>query len=175
MNDESAIIVPVAEVEPIVGEWRLKHDPAAKLGVPAHITLLYPFRPSQAAAAEINRMAGFFAQFPSFDFSFTEVRRFTGTAYLYPDKARQFIEITTRIVREWPDCLPYKGEFSEVVPHLTVAHQVETSVLDTVEQALRAHLPIQCCAREAQLLFKDPSGVWSRKASFAFADQRSRS
>jgi hypothetical protein len=54
MGNESAIIIPIPEAEPIVGPLRLQYDGAARLGVPAHITVLYPFYPIQAAIGEIE-------------------------------------------------------------------------------------------------------------------------
>jgi hypothetical protein len=41
---QSAIVVVVEEAEPVVGAHRLRHDPVASLGVPAHVTILYPLR-----------------------------------------------------------------------------------------------------------------------------------
>ena len=41
----SALIVAVPEVEPLVGDWRSRYDNAT-LGVPAHVTLLFPFVPA---------------------------------------------------------------------------------------------------------------------------------
>jgi hypothetical protein len=43
MPNESAIILPCAEAEPFVAPLPLQFDRSARLGVPAHITLLYPF------------------------------------------------------------------------------------------------------------------------------------
>src|SRR4051812_32565116 len=45
---ESAILLAVPEAEPLVHEWRAKGDPSAAHGVPAHVTLLYPFLPVEA-------------------------------------------------------------------------------------------------------------------------------
>ena len=42
----SALIVNVPEADPVVGEWRERYD-NARLGIPAHITLLFPFVPSE--------------------------------------------------------------------------------------------------------------------------------
>ena len=44
---ESAIIVPV-QVPVAVGRLRDRMDPSAAQGVPAHVTLLYPFMPPEA-------------------------------------------------------------------------------------------------------------------------------
>jgi hypothetical protein len=42
---ESALLVPVPAAEPAVGQHRARLDEAARDGVPAHITVLYPFLP----------------------------------------------------------------------------------------------------------------------------------
>lgn len=51
---ESAIIVPVPETERVVGRHRQVLDRAASRGVPAHITVQYPFiRPDQVTTSTI--------------------------------------------------------------------------------------------------------------------------
>ncbi|HEV8561156.1 MAG TPA: hypothetical protein VGR06_32930 [Actinophytocola sp.] len=40
---ESALIVAVPEAEPVVGRHRRDLDHSAQWGVPAHVTVLYPF------------------------------------------------------------------------------------------------------------------------------------
>jgi hypothetical protein len=42
---ESAFIVCVPEAEPHVAVLRERFDASARLGLPAHITMLYPFMP----------------------------------------------------------------------------------------------------------------------------------
>ena len=42
---ESALVVLVPEAEALVKPFRDRYDPSAAVGVPAHITLLYPFKP----------------------------------------------------------------------------------------------------------------------------------
>jgi hypothetical protein len=41
----SALVVLVLEAEASVKPFRDRHDPSAAAGMPAHITLLYPFKP----------------------------------------------------------------------------------------------------------------------------------
>jgi hypothetical protein len=49
---ESTILVPVPEAEPVVGQLRARLDRAASRGIPAHVTILYPFvPPGQITAA----------------------------------------------------------------------------------------------------------------------------
>jgi hypothetical protein len=41
---ESTLVVVVPEAEALVGSFRDLYDPVAAAGVPAHITVLYPFK-----------------------------------------------------------------------------------------------------------------------------------
>jgi hypothetical protein len=43
VHSQSALIAAVPAVELVVGGWRERDDSAATRGVPAHVTLLYPF------------------------------------------------------------------------------------------------------------------------------------
>jgi 2'-5' RNA ligase len=169
MANESAIILPIPEVEPLVGPLRLQYDRAARLGVPAHITLLFPFCPPQAIADEVETLKDVCASIDAFSFSFTEVRRFPATAYLHPDKSEVFAQITKTLMKMWPDYRPYGGAFADIVPHLTVADKVDGKALSAVEAALRGQLPITCVAREIWLLISDDAGKWSRRAWFPLA------
>jgi hypothetical protein len=90
MVNETAIIIPVPEVELVVGVLRLEYDPTARLGVPAHITVLYPFCPLQSVGTEIKALGEACRSIEMFPFSFTEVRRFPSTVYLHPDKTKAF-------------------------------------------------------------------------------------
>jgi 2'-5' RNA ligase len=169
MANESAVIIPIPEVEPIVGPLRLQCDQAAQLGVPAHITLLYPFCPPQAVADEINALRDVCTSIHAFPFSFTEVRRFPATAYLHPDQSERFAQITRTLARAWPDYKPYGGAVAEIIPHLTVADRVNAETLNAVENSVRRYLPIKCAAREIWLLTSDAAGMWSRSALFPLA------
>jgi hypothetical protein len=169
MGNESAIVVPIPEVEGIVGQLRLRYDAAARLGVPAHVTLLYPFRPVEGLAGEIEALREVCGAIEAFPFAFTEVRRFSATAYLHPDKSERFAQVIRTLVKKWPDCEPYGGAFADIVPHLTVADKVDTETLSAVEDSLRSRLPIRCVANEVLLLTSDQEGMWSKRASFSLA------
>jgi 2'-5' RNA ligase len=166
MANESAIIVPVGEAEPIVAPLRLQHDKSARLGVPAHITLLYPFLPPHFAESETENLTKLFSAIPAFEFSLIEVRRFPQTAYLHPNEPQRFTEIVRKLLERWPDCRPYNGAYSDIIPHLTVADCADAQTLDMVQEYLLKHLPIACLGKEAWLLFSNDIGFWSRKACF---------
>lgn len=169
MANESAVIIPIPEVEPIVGPLRWQYDRAARLGVPAHVTLLYPFCPVQAVADEIDALRNVCTSIQAFPFSFTEVRRFPATAYLHTDKSERFAQITRTLAKTWPDYRPYGGAFADIIPHLTIADRVGEETLNAVDNSLRPYLPIKCMAREIWLLTSDDAGMWSRSALFPLA------
>ena len=169
MGNEAAIIAPIPEVEAVVGPLRQRHDRAALLGVPAHITLLYPFFSAHSAINEIATLREVCANFESFGFAFTEVRRFSATCYLSPDRSDAFTEMIRALIHRWPQCVPYGGAHAEIVPHLTVADGVDAATMDAVEVVLRRQLPIRCVAGEIWLMTSDEGGVWSRAADFRMA------
>ena len=166
MANESAVIIPIPAVEPIVGQLRLQFDGSARLGAPAHVTLLYPFFPAEDVWDKIRALRDACASIEAFAFSFVDVRRFPATAYLYPDQPGRFAQITRTLMKIWPELKPYGGAFSDIVPHLTVADRVDSETLAAVEDSLRPQLPVRCMAKDVWLLTSDATGVWSKTASF---------
>ena len=83
---ESALVILVPEAEPLVQAYRERFDPSAALGVPAHITLLYPFiEPEKIDSDILGKVTECFRGFAPIAFSLTEVRRFPAeTLYLAP-------------------------------------------------------------------------------------------
>jgi len=50
---ESALVILVPEAEAVVGRLRQRSDPSAAVGMPAHITINYPFLPGVPADTEM--------------------------------------------------------------------------------------------------------------------------
>jgi len=58
----SGLIVEVPEAEPAVARWRAQLDPLAAQGVPAHVTVLYPFLPVTEIDGQVrSRLTALFA------------------------------------------------------------------------------------------------------------------
>ncbi len=139
---ETALVVLVPEAEPIVAEHRLRHDPAAADGVPAHVTVLYPFR-ADVDEASVASVAAVAATVPAFDATFRTTARFPGVVlYLDPEPAAPFRELIARCIAAFPDCPPYGGTIPDPLPHLTVADGVPTSIADALDAEVHAGLPI---------------------------------
>jgi len=163
----TALIITVPEAEALVGDWRERYDNAS-LGIPAHVTLLFPFVPSEKAddtlLADLSELFG--AQ-PAFSFSLPRVARFPEVAWLAPEPATPFRRLTELIYSRYPDYPPYEGVHDEIIPHLTVGVG-DAALQDEIEAALRPQLPIYAEARHVTLLVEDDVGRWRVLDEFLF-------
>ena len=151
----SAVLALVPEAEPVVGELRAALDPTASAGVPAHVTVLYPFAPpSEITDATVAALRDAVSDVPSFRFRLDDVGWF-GTEYVWlaPNPSEPFDELTARVARAFPDHPPYGGEH-EPHPHLTVGyrrHASEAALRDAADRVSR-HLPVEARIDRLHLL-----------------------
>lgn len=160
---ESALVVPVPAAEPAVSHWRRLFDPAARWGVPAHVTVLYPFLPPvEISEATTGGLRDLFSQFGGFEFTLGSTGRFgEEVLFLRPEPADRFLALTEKVVEEWPDFQPYGGIHEGVVPHLTVAVRDSNAHFDRLEADLASHMPILAYAESVSLMVGCQSaGSW---------------
>ena len=172
---EAALVVIVPEAEPLVGPFRAKHDPAAAWGVPAHITINYPFIPGvMPTAGVLSRLSKRFAEVSPFSFTLDRIARFPKVIYLAPKPVAPFVQLTEKAAEEFPDSPPYGGRFDTITPHLTVAYSGDRDLLASVQQkfsdASSGHLPINAFADRVWLM-DDSAGRWEKRASFALGSR----
>ena len=155
----SAVIVRVP-VPPGIERLRTRWDRAASLGVPAHVTVLFPFlAPGDLVPAARRELAAIAAATDPFEVSFTRVDRFPTVVYLAPEPDTPFARLTAEIAARYPDHPPYGGAFEEVVPHLTVAESA-TAPLDQIALAAAEHLPIRHRVTMLEVLVEGVEGRW---------------
>src|SRR5215213_6065499 len=160
------LIVPVPEAEAIVEPWLERYLPIWKLGVPAHVTLLFPFLTlDQLDAAALADLSGLFAGTPSIRVTFAEVGQFPEVVYLAPEPRDWFTSLT-RTLSDRFGLLPYGGLHAEVVPHLTVALHADRTAQAEIAAELRALLPIETTVHDVWLMEEEQDGHWHRAATF---------
>jgi hypothetical protein len=166
---QSGLVVVVPEAEPLVGEHRRRFDPRAAVGVPAHVTVLYPFLPpDQLDEGVLDRIRDLVAQVPEFPFALTRTAWFGDEVlWLAPEPDDGFARLTGLLSAEFPDYPPYGGEFEVITFHLTVGDRAPVPQLRAAERALAAGLPVRCNARVVTLLAEQESGSWRAVATFA--------
>lgn len=171
---QTGLIVRIPEAEPAVRGWRERLDPSAQAGVPAHITVLFPFLDeSRIDALVYSALADVLGSRQAFDLRFERCGRLPEVLYLVPEPDTQLRQLTEAIADRWPEAPPYGGRFAEIVPHLTVAQGQEDAVLEEIEADLAGRLPFTSHVSSVELMVHD--GVkWQERASFALGE-RSRS
>lgn len=167
-SQESALVVLVPEAERLVKPFRDKYDPSAARGMPAHITVLYPFKtPQELSVATVTTLQDLFARHAAFTFSLAQLRRFPDILYLAPVPDGPFKELTRVVVKRFPETPPYGGVFGEIIPHLTVAQadprQLETIVAE-FERAAQGQLPVRASMAEVTLMANE-DGRWQVRAA----------
>jgi 2'-5' RNA ligase len=167
------VVVPVPAAEPVVSTWRERFDGSAAQGMPAHITVLYPFLPEERLSGEVlTRLRELCAGMPALDVLFRRTGRFSGVLYLDPEPADGPRQLTLAIAEQWPEAPPYRGSFAEVIPHLTVAHGADDGVLDDIDADVLRRLPVSARLVEACLYVFDGER-WQPRARLPFQGRRS--
>ncbi|WP_426405175.1 2'-5' RNA ligase family protein [Streptomyces sp. R-07] len=156
----------MAEAEPLVEHWRRRFDASAAAGIPAHVTVLFPFLDIDLISAEvIGDLTALIAGHGPFTVRFDECGRFPDVLYLAPTPDQPFRALTESIAARWQEAPPYGGQFAEIIPHLTVAHEQPPRVLDEVEAALATRLPVLATISSVGLFVSDGHS-WRRHAEF---------
>ena len=150
------MLATVEEAEPLVGQWRRRFDPSASAGVPAHVTVLVPFldidRITDPVVGDLRTLIGARS---SFTVRFEECRRFPEVLYLAPTPDQPFRALTESIAKRWPEAPPYEGQFTEVIPHLTVAHGQQRQIFEELEAELADQLPATATISSVSLFVSD--------------------
>jgi hypothetical protein len=151
---QTAVIVPVPAMDPVVGRWRARYDRSEPLGVPAHVTICVPFAPLGDVAGLAELVAGT----GSLRVRFASLAEFPGVLYAEPDPGDPFRALTRALARRWPEYPPYGGQFGdEVTPHLTIAESADPGVLAEARADVLPRLPMETVLAGAVLLAFDGS------------------
>lgn len=151
---ESALIVAVPEAEPVVAAHRAALDPGAGDGVPAHVTVLFPFLPpGRLDDGTLATVAGLVATVPVFDVVLTRVEWFGDrVVWLSPEPAEPFRALTMTLWRRFPETPPYAGEHTDVVPHLTIGTDAPRERLAAAAASAAGYLPIAARIESVRLI-----------------------
>jgi 2'-5' RNA ligase len=170
----SALVVVAAEAEPMVAEWRLRYQPkAVEHGLPAHLTILFPFVPATEIDDErLKELRRLYAPVRPFAYELASVESFPDAAWLAPVPAEPFHALVDRARQAFPALPPYGDPEHVVVPHCTVGTHDDPEAVQAMVRALREdlgpRLPIRCRAAELVLLAEQEAGTWARREAFPF-------
>jgi 2'-5' RNA ligase len=155
----SAVIVRVPIPAPLE-RLRRRWDRAAGLGVPSHVTLLFPFLDATALDGAARRtIADVAAGVAPFTVRFERIGRFPNVLYLAPEPADPFRRLTFELAAKFPDHPPYGGAFDDVIPHLTIAWNAEAP-FEAIAGAVRAALPVERPVSSLEVLIQTTDDRW---------------
>jgi 2'-5' RNA ligase len=153
---QTAVIAAVPAVEQLVGRHRRHLDGAAAWGVPAHVTVLYPFvDPATVDEHLVAVLAAAVRSVAAFDCRFARTAWFgEDVVYLDPEPAQPFRELTAAVWTAFPEHPPYGGAYDDVVPHLTVGERrlADVAALQAAERDVRGGLPVATRIGEVLLI-----------------------
>jgi 2'-5' RNA ligase len=162
---DTALVLFVPEADPAVCSWREAHDPSAAEGMPAHITVLYPFVADETLNDQLlGEIATICGEVPAMGFTFSEFGRFPGVLWLKPDTTL-CSQLVTRVRTRWPECLPYGRSNLEVIPHLTITDGASEAVAAQAQADVGRYLPLEAAISAVTLVVFD-GRAWVRQHEF---------
>lgn len=173
VDKRTALVVPVPALDPVVGGHRAELDTAAGWGVPAHVTVLYPFLAPVDATADTTSCAvrSAVASVRAFKCAFERTSWFgQDVLWLAPDPTGPFVELTRAVWAVFPQTPPYGGAHGDdVVPHLTVG-ELRNGTPEQLRQAeddVRHSLPVTTRIDRVWLVLgNDQPASWRLAAIF---------
>ena len=154
------MIVPVG-IPPALAALRDAGDPMAARGVPAHVTVLFPFLPAGALTAAVRAtLAGLAAASPRFIARFDHVERREHLVWLVPADQRPFLSLTAAVAATWPDFPPYGGMHDDLIAHLTLIETSDDGEREAARSAAEAVGGFDVAVDELTVIAEDGSGAW---------------
>lgn len=166
-NGQSGLVIPVPAAGPLLASVAARYPGTVREGVPAHVSLLYPFVPADELDERVTGTLGklLVEQVPV-TVKFVECYRRGGFVALRPDPIAGLTELVNAARRRWPDVKPYGGIYGDVEPHVTVAVSSSEETAATIEREVTADLPISAELREAWVVVFE--GRWTLRERFEF-------
>ncbi len=158
----SAVILPVDLPGPLEA-YRQRHVADAPMGLPAHVTLRYPFVPAEAlTAAHVERLERSVAGSPAFEYRLASVERWPDTLYVAPQPTAPFDELAARLAAAWPEW-PLYGDGSPFEAHVTLGEPADAPEETALRLAAGACLPAGRAATTVLLVVEGADGRWETR------------
>ena len=161
---ESALVALVPELDPVLDAHRRRLDTGAIRGVPAHVTVLYPWIPPANITNDVlTALGSVLREHPAFDLTFDAIRWFGDeVAYVRPNPDNAFRQLTAAIWQHWPDHPPYEGRIADPIPHLTIGDTGRSPELEAAAAEIEGSLPVRCRIERLHLMAgTDEMGSWT--------------
>jgi 2'-5' RNA ligase len=164
---EATALILRATLPPRLEALRRRCVPDAVDGLPAHVTVAYPFaEPGSIDEAVIGRIAEVVARHAPWTMRLVERRRWPDTVYVSVDPEAPAIALQADLAAAFPSLPIYGGTIEVFVPHVTVAEG--PSVHDPAVDADPGwdDLPVTGAVSEVELIVRSGVGRWTVERRF---------
>jgi len=166
-EDRSALVITLPRANPLL-EAAAEINPAlVRKGLPAHVSLLYPFLPAADLTAQVaTEVRDLAASLPAVETDLTDfvvAPRFVGVAVpaLRP--------VADAFYARWPHIAPYGGRFGErPEPHVTLATGGTEDEAELVRERVLPLLPLRVTAWRVDLVVRTDRD-WRLRLTAPFA------
>ena len=161
----TAVIAPI-RLPDALAAFRDGNDPIAEIGVPAHVTILFPFVPAAELAPAIRHQLRAVARStPAFVATFDRAERHQGLVWVRPADERPFLRLTAETFERWPSHPPYEGIHDDLIAHLTVLESDDPAALDRAVRVAKGVLPFDAPVHELELIEENEDGRFHHRWS----------
>lgn len=155
----SAVILAV-DLPPALEAFRRTHAHDAPLGVPAHLTLLFPW----LAAEDLDeghrgRIARSAAELLPFDYRLATVERWPDTLYAAPLPTAHLTDLANRLAGDWPEW-PLYGDGAPFEAHVTLGAPCDAAEEEEMFAVAATCLPAPQRASELRVIVEADDGSW---------------
>jgi 2'-5' RNA ligase len=164
-SDRSALGVVVA-LPPALEALRRRNNPEAAAGIPAHMTLLFPFADPAAIDEPVRQLvAATVARHPACRVTLDGPRIWPDTIYAGVDPAEPLTALQAALAAAFPTLPVYGGGF-DFVPHVTVSPRAGIDDARVIADPAWAELPITMTVTEVDLFVRGDDARWRSRHRF---------
>jgi 2'-5' RNA ligase len=162
------VIIPVV-LPRALAALRNAGDQKAARGVPAHVTVLFPFLPADALTPDVqSALANLSAETQPFVARFGQVARRGQMVWLVPFDQGPFLRLTAAVQRLWPDYPPYEGLHDELLAHLTLIETGDESAIEAACTTATECGPFEVRVRGLTVITERDAGEWRTRWRLSF-------
>ena len=163
---QTAVVIPVPSLDPVLDAVAARWPEAVRPGIPAHLTVLYPFVPAGAGLTDraVERCRELCAGAGPLRVRFE--RAVVGPAIVStaPVPAGRAVALARSFTAQWPEFPPYGGRFGpDPHPHVTLALGPDPGRNAEIAAFVNEALPAQADLHTAALVELTERG-WRQRA-----------
>ncbi|HEY6569586.1 MAG TPA: 2'-5' RNA ligase family protein [Candidatus Limnocylindrales bacterium] len=168
-SEASALVIRV-ELPAALAALRLRSDQNAADGVPAHVTLLYPFaEPAAIDAGVVGTVASIVGRHAPWSMVLGERRRWPEVLYASVEPDAPVRALQAELAAAFPTLPLGWGEF-EFTPHVTIAEGPGAHDPAVAGDPAWSELPLTQIVDAVELIVRDADGRWRVDRQFPMRD-----